>query len=256
MKQLKEEFLEFLLFGLKVLKDYILDKIGYILLKKALGNEFASQERLFTHPPNLKKKLTFYFDFSSPWSYLCSTQIDRVVKETNADIEYVPVLLGALFKEIRPNVPMISEAKKSYHFKDLNDWRLWWGVELKWPTKFPIRTVTPLSVSIVEPRTFHCLYKAAWVLDKNIGDENVLKKVLEESGFDSKNLLIKSQENWVKEKLKENTTRAINQGVCGVPSFQVDGGDVIWGQDRLDILMDLLCGWNFNSSTENSRSKM
>ena len=49
--------------------------------------------------PIMRQKLTFYYDFSSPWSYLASTQVERVAKECNADLEFVPFLLGALFKE-------------------------------------------------------------------------------------------------------------------------------------------------------------
>lgn len=79
--------------------------------------------------------------------------------------------------------------------------------------------------------------------NKNIGDTNVLTSVLSEAGFDAKTLLQKAEAAEVKETLRKNTQRAKDAGVCGVPSFQVNGGDVIWGQDRLDVVSDILCGW-------------
>jgi len=212
-----------------------------------LGNKNARQFRYFLTPPSQKQKFTFYYDFSSPWSYLGSTQIERVAKECNAEIEFVPILLGALFKEIgTPNVPLftLSEAKRAYNSQDLQDWAKWWNVQVRFPTVFPIRTVLPLRVNIVEPKTFHLLYRATWIEDKNIGDKDVLFKLLSENGFNAQNLLQKADEESAKEQLKTNTSRAISNGVCGVPSFQIGNGDVIWGQDRLDILSDLLCGWN------------
>lgn len=77
--------------------------------------------------------------------------MERVARENNARIEYVPILLGALFKAIgTPNVPMlaISPAKREYMSKDLQDWCAWHGVEFNFPSVFPIRTVLPLRVAI------------------------------------------------------------------------------------------------------------
>jgi len=142
----------------------------------------------------------------------------------------------------------------------MQDWKSWWKVVLNWPTQFPIRTVTPLRVAIAEPRVISVLYKAAWALDKNIGDDAILKEVLNDAGFNGEGLLKKAQEDQIKNKLKENNNRALAEGVCGVPSFQIDGGDVIWGQDRMDVVSDLLCGWKCPPlqvvSTGTSKSKL
>jgi len=222
-----------------------------------LGNKDAKQFRKVPKIlPTRKSKpvLTFYYDFSSPWSYIASTQVERIAKEGDAVIEYVPILLGALFREIgTPNVPMLAtiEAKRNYNSADLQEWCKWWNIKLHWPSAFPIRTVNPLRVAIIEPRVIHILYKAAWVDDKNIGDDKVLEQVLNDNGFDGKGLLKKAGE--AKDQLIKNTTRANTVGCCGVPSFQVNHGEVLWGQDRMDVVLDLLCGWD--SSTP-PRSKM
>ena len=95
--------------------------------------------------------LTFYHDFASPWSYVASTQVERVARENGARVEYVPILLGALFKTIgTPNVPLLAmaPAKRTYLSKDLRDWCTWRGIDLNFPSAFPIRTVLPLRVAI------------------------------------------------------------------------------------------------------------
>jgi len=218
-------------------------------LELHLGNSKSQQPRFYFPSKNTSKKaiLTFYFDFSSPWSYICSTQVERIVKECNAQIEYVPILLGALFKEIgTPNVPMLAmiEPKRKYGQEDMTEWIDWWKIDFNFSSHFPLRTVLPLRVAIVEPKTIPLFYKAAWVDNKNIGEESVVKELLQNGGFDANTLLQKSQLESVKNKLKENTDKAIKAGACGVPSFQVNGGDLIWGQDHLDVVQDLLCGWN------------
>ena len=86
-----------------------------------------------------------------PHVFFAPTQVERVARENNARIEYVPILLGALFKAIgTPNVPMlaVSPAKREYMSKDLQDWCAWHGVEFNFPSVFPIRTVLPLRVAI------------------------------------------------------------------------------------------------------------
>jgi len=245
------------------------EKIGYssvadrlMLVEKALGNATAQPYRAVPRPPaNLKpsKRLTFYYDFASPWTYLAATQVERVAAECNATVEYVPILLGALFKQLGgPDLPMSAmiEPKRAYFLQDLQDWQHWWSLKLVWPSVFPIRTVLPLRVAIVEPRVIQPVFKAAWADNKNIGDQTVLEEVLRSAGFDTEKLIKAADAQPVKDQLRANTERLFRVGGCGAPSFQVDDGDIIWGQDRLDVVMDLLCGWPHNTIRGAASSKL
>ena len=58
------------------------------------------------------------------------------------------------------------------------------------------------------------------------------------------------------DQLKANTDRAFAAGVCGVPSYQVDDGEVIWGQDRLDVVADILCGWSSSAPASTSKARL
>eukprot|EP00118_Oscarella_pearsei_P012456 m.92105 g.92105 ORF g.92105 m.92105 type:complete len:433 (+) comp36712_c0_seq26:1978-3276(+) len=231
------------------------DRMHFV--EQALGNEKAEPLRL-AFPSDgdsskLKGHLTFYYDFSSPWSYLGSQKIEGFLKSLSpieVTVEWVPILVGALFKQIgTPVMPLLelSEAKRKYAAQDLQDWISDHGrIAFKMPSKFPIMSVSALRVAIVEQsdKLRNCLYKAAWVDDRNISDPDVLCQVLNESDFNGRDLLAKAQQSEIKEQLRANFARAVAAGVIGVPSFQVNRSpNVIWGQDRLNVVADLLCGW-------------
>lgn len=88
------------------------------------------------------------------------------------------------------------------------------------------------------------LVNAAWVDDIPIGNEDALLEVLCKSGFDGEELLKKSKSKEIKEKLFKNVEKAYKEGVFGVPSFRANGQEVIFGQDRLNVVSDQLCGWS------------
>jgi len=137
----------------------------------------------------------------------------------------------------------VSEAKRAYGAQDMLEWTQWWGIDFKFPSTFPLRTVLPLRVNILEPKTFHVFFQAAWVKNLNIGDPVVLVKILNEAGFNGEGLVKKAEGNEMKEKLKINTVRAKEEGLFGVPTFQINDKELVWGQDKLNLVEDMLCGW-------------
>jgi 2-hydroxychromene-2-carboxylate isomerase len=206
------------------------------LLEHALGG--AGSKPLPSTGKKRRKTLTFYHDFSSPFSYLATTQIGRMAEAAGVKLKLKPVLLGALFKAIgTPDVPLfaMSEAKREYMLQDLGDWAKWWGVDFRFPEQFPLRTVAALRVALQDPSTTPHIYRAAWVQGKNIGDDDVLIGVLDAAGFDGVALLAGTQEQAIKQALRDNTEAAITEGACGVPTFTM-GKQLWWGQDRLSLV--------------------
>ena len=190
--------------------------------------------------------LVMFHDFSSPFSYLASTQVERIARETGANLTFAPFLLGALFKEIgTPLVPMdaMNPAKRAYYESDLKHMAGWWGVPFRWSSHFPLRTVAALRVAIQEPATTTAIYRAAWAEDRDIADAVVLRGVLDDAGFDGAALLEGTQDRDVKDTLRANTAWARRAGACGAPTFLVDGEVLFWGEDRLDMVADALRGW-------------
>ncbi|CAG8495879.1 3223_t:CDS:2 [Paraglomus occultum] len=219
--------------------------------------------RRVNKPVNGKRTLRFWFDFASPYSYLAYIQLKRVVQEAGpgVEIEYRPIILGALLTHLKTDPPLVrsNETERRYFFKDILDWLELWNIVRKqsdpsseqytfqWAKQFPIRTITALRIFLLEPKTIDCIFKACWANNIPIGEsQEILASVLNEAGFDGEALIQATQANVnnVKNKLQENYELAIESGVCGVPAFQVDQGELVWGNDRIDVVQDLLSGWN------------
>lgn len=196
------------------------------------------------------KELLFFFDFSSPFAYLGSTQIEAVAARHGAVVRYRPFLLGGLFKAIgTPEVPFaVMPAPKQRHaYADMHRWADHLGVPFRFPSRFPMITLKPLRMVLAlddERRAalVHPLFRAYWAEDRDIADDAVLGEVAAAAGFDAAALVASTRDAAVKEKLRAATDEAKNVGVCGAPSFLV--GDLLfWGQDRLGFVERALDGW-------------
>lgn len=210
------------------------------LVEQALGGSPIIEPQI--NHKSTGTKISFFHDFSSPFSYLASTQIDRIAQERGAQVEWKPILLGALFKSIdTPNVPLfaMSQAKQAYMLRDLHDWAQWWGVDFSFPNTFPIRTVLALRVAIIEPTVTPHLYRAVWVDGQDIGDPETLRSILDAAGFNGDELIAHTQDSDIKTALRDNTTQAEQVGACGVPTASV-GNTLFWGQDRLHRMAEAL----------------
>lgn len=188
----------------------------------------------------------WFHDFASPFSYLASTQIQRLTAGLGIAPTVSPILLGALFREIgTPMIPLHSfpEAQRAWALRDMAAWARWWGVPLRFPSTFPLRTVAALRVSLLAPGATAAIYQAAWVDDRDIGDPIVLRGVLDDAGLDGAELLEQASDPRIKQQLRDNTERARALGICGVPSFRIDDDALVWGQDRLDHVVRLVGGW-------------
>ncbi len=217
------------------------------LVEAALGLEVAKPGARQTPGATLH----FFHDFSSPFSYLASTQVERVAREAGAALRLRPILLGALFREIgTPDVPLFSfnTVKQAYYLRDLTDWADHWEVPFRFPDVFPFRTVLPLRLALAVPDLTSILYRAAWVEGRDIGDPLVLEALLNEQLLPGAALVKRAQtEDALKATLRENTAEAIAWGACGAPTFAVvtDGQRplLFWGQDRLGQVTEALHGW-------------
>jgi 2-hydroxychromene-2-carboxylate isomerase len=196
------------------------------------------------------KHVDFYFDFSSPFAYLGSTQIEAVAARHGAVVRYRPFLLGGLFKAIGTNdVPIAAapEAKRRHYLLDMARWADHYGVPLGFPRRFPMNTVKPLRMVLALPeaersRLIAPVFSAYWACDRDISDDAVLGDLAAAAGLDAPALLAATRDEQIKAALKTATDAAVQIGVCGAPSFVV--GDLLfWGQDRLLFVEKALDGW-------------
>ena len=215
------------------------DRIHF--LEKALGGPqcFSPQPA----KPIGSDALHWYFDFSSPFGYLSSLRVRDIAAAAGVRLVPKPFLLGALFKDIgTPMIPMATfpPPKVRYLARDLKRWADWWGGPFEFTKTFPLRTVLPLRVALLEPAAIQPLYKAAWADNQDIGQAQVVHDVLAQTGLDADALIAGTKAPAIKQQLKDNTAEARALGVPGVPTFGLPDGQIIWGQDRMDVVASLL----------------
>ncbi|HJL15980.1 MAG TPA: 2-hydroxychromene-2-carboxylate isomerase [Sandaracinaceae bacterium LLY-WYZ-13_1] len=194
------------------------------------------------------KTVDCYFDYSSPFAYLGTTQVERVAREAGGRVRWKPFLLGALFKRVgTPIVPIqtFPTAKRRHQSLDLYRWADVWGVPFAWPSGFPLRTVDALRLTLLAPAAgrsalIHRIMRAAWVDDEDVADRAVLARCAVDADLDPA-LVERVGDPETKARLRAATDEALEAGCPGAPCFVVDG-HLYWGQDRLDFVRRALSG--------------
>ncbi len=187
------------------------------------------------------KTIEFLFDVGSPTTYLAHRRIPDLIARTGAEVVYVPVLLGGIFKATGNASPVTVPAKGVYMGADMARFAKKFGVSLNMNPYFPINTITMMRMAaglVGEdpfPMLVDTLFDAMWKGRKNMGDPEVLASVLAGAGFDPAALLAIAESAEAKDRLKTNTETAVARGAFGAPTFFV-GDEMFFGQDRLDFV--------------------
>ena len=189
----------------------------------------------------MPKPIEFHFDFSSPYSYLASEQIEPIAARYGRTVEYKPVLLGAVFKT-SGGAPLTEQygPKASYAKRDFERSARYAGVPYRQPSRFPIGSVAAKRAVIwlqqhhpeLVARFVHAVYRAFFVDDRDISDAAVVGDIAREVGIDPARLAAGVQQQEIKDRLKAQVDQAIQIGIFGAPTIIVDG-EVFWGNDRL-----------------------
>lgn len=189
----------------------------------------------------MNKQVEFYFDVGSPASYLAWTQIAQLAERHGAEVVYQPMLLGGVFKATGNASPASVPAKGRYTRIDFERFARRYEVPFAQNPFFPINTMQLMrgAVALLDGDQFQpyvdAVFRAIWVEGQNMGDPDVVARVLGGQGFDVAGLLQQVNDPAVKERLRQITERAIERGVFGAPTFFV-GDEMFFGQDRLDFV--------------------
>jgi 2-hydroxychromene-2-carboxylate isomerase len=195
------------------------------------------------------KTIEFLFDFGSPTTYLAHTQLPRIAAETGARIDYVPMLLGGVFKATGNQSPVMVPAKGRWMGGDLARFARRYRVPFTFNPHFPINTLTlmrgAVGLEMRQPDRFiayvDAMFRAMWVEPVNLGDASVLAATWSAAGFDAAALQALASDAAVKAKLIANTEAAVARGVFGAPTCFV-GSEMFFGQDRLDFVREAVSG--------------
>ncbi len=195
-------------------------------------------------------KLEFFFDSSSPWTYLAFSRIEDVAAAANAGIVWRPILVGGVFNAVNAAVyeqranPVPAKAK--YHIKDLMDWAVHYGLTIKWPTVFPVRAVEAMRGALVAldqgklAAFARATFEAYWGEDKDISQRDVLEAIANDVGLDAATFRDQIKSDRIKAQLKANTGELIARGGFGSPTMFVNGDDMYFGNDRLELVQAAL----------------
>jgi 2-hydroxychromene-2-carboxylate isomerase len=185
----------------------------------------------------------FLFDFGSPNAYLSHKVIPSIEARTGATFEYVPILLGGLFKLGNNRSPAEAFAgipnKRAYDKLEMRRFVARHGLgSFRANPFFPVNTLKIMR-GAVAAQELQCLapyvravFAAMWEEACNMDDVGEIETVLKAGGLDVAALLAKSQEPEVKARLIANTQQAHDRGAFGSPTFFV-GDEIFFGKDRL-----------------------
>lgn len=190
--------------------------------------------------------IEFFFDCSSPWTYLAFHNIQPLAAELNEPIHWRPVLVGGIFNSVNPSVYAMREnpvpAKKAYMLKDLQDWTRAANLKIVMPPKvFPVNSVKAMRACIwlesqVKLVPFaRAVFEAYWSQEEDISQDAVLKSICEQTGVNWDDCLAGIAQPAIKEQLKLNTEEVIRRGGFGSPTIYLDD-EMYFGNDRLPLV--------------------
>ena len=198
----------------------------------------------------MKPAIDFYFDFSSPYSYIASEWIEAVAARHGRAVHWHAILLGATFQAAELKSPVAHPIKREYSIRDFARSARFAGLPMQLPAKFPIPTQNAARIfwwlhDTQSPERAvawaHAGLRAYFTRTVDLSDVPALDALAAESGLDAAAARVAYTDPLWKERLKRENDAAIAAGVFGAPFFIVDG-EPFWGNDRRGQIEQWLSG--------------
>lgn len=189
----------------------------------------------------MKRKLEFFYDYVSLYSYLANSQLASI----DAEVVYRPMFLGAVLKATGNQPPATLPAKGAYLFKDVARWVQRYRIPYKMNPEFPQNTVNALRLALVAQENgvfesvHQALFDAMWVHERNLSDAAVLAEIAAGAGLPVDKTVSEVGSDRIKDRLRENTDEAIRRGAFGAPTMFV-GDEMFFGNDRFEFVTQAL----------------
>ncbi|WP_420995636.1 2-hydroxychromene-2-carboxylate isomerase [Cupriavidus sp. 30B13] len=188
-------------------------------------------------------KVQFLFDFGSPNAYLSHKVIPAIEDRTGVQFEYVPILLGGLFRLTGNRSPAEAfggiKNKPEYDLLEMRRFIRRHGIAgFRRNPHFPVNTLQIMRGAVAAQRDgFFAKYvdevfADMWERERKMDEPDVIKAALDAAGLDGAHLLARILDADVKAQLLANTQDAFERGAFGSPTFFVDG-EIYFGKDRL-----------------------
>jgi 2-hydroxychromene-2-carboxylate isomerase len=203
--------------------------------------------------PESTSPLDFYFDFSSPYSYLMSEKIDELAARFGRQVRWHPILLGIVFKA-NGSAPLTlqSPPKAAYSLHDFARSARFMGIPYRHPTQFPLATQNAARAYYwlhgqdcgLARRFAHAVFRALFVDNRDVSTPETVLEIGAKIGVDRNRLETALQSPEMKERLKQEVDAALALGVFGAPYVVVDG-EPFFGADRLPQIEQWLASGGF-----------
>ena len=199
----------------------------------------------------MSRKLEYFFDCSSPWTYLSFSGILELRKNKEFEIIWKPILVGGIFNSTNPSV---YESRKNpvkekleYSQKDMADWAAERNIQFNWPKIFPINSVKSMRGSFyfldknqnIE-EYLEKVFKAYWTEGKDISSNDCLKDIVTSLSASADDFIEFIDLPETKKRLVDNTQELMDRNGFGSPTFFLDTEDMYFGNDRIQLIKNKL----------------
>lgn len=189
----------------------------------------------------------FFYDLSSPWTYVAFNNVQPILKETGAEVTWRPFLVGGVFNAVNPAVyearsqPM--DPKIVHNYRWLHEWARLAELPLTFPTEHhPVKSVLAMRACCALEnhqsnlkRFSQAAFDAYFARGENIDDPAVLSAIATGCGLDGDALIAETAEQAIKDQLRANTEEAIARGAYGSPTMLIDES-LYFGNDQLPLV--------------------
>ena len=188
----------------------------------------------------MTKKIDFYFDFISPYTYLAHKKIQSLKK--NIKINYKPILLGGLHNLEGITAPAFIKPKLKNMINDCTLIAKKNKFEFVWNSKFPLNTISMMRGylyinSNIRNLYINIMFDSYWKNNLDISNEQILINLLDMCGIKKDNFFHGIKDQKIKDELKIVTKEAHDKGIFGAPTFVINN-KIFWGQDRFEYALE------------------
>lgn len=191
--------------------------------------------------------VTFWYEFSSPYSFLAAERIGGIARERGVGVSWKPFLLGAIFKEQGPTPNLRSPQRAAYMWRDCQRWCDRLGLPFTVPDPFPQNGIFASRVALAvpddeRPAFSTAVFRAFFCAGQRLDDEGVVTDALRQTEIDLETAVSAARTDLVKHALRKQTEEAQARGIFGAPMLETADGELFWGNDRIEEALDWALG--------------
>ena len=199
----------------------------------------------------MARQLEFYFDCSSPWTYLAFHAVQPLAVELGADIAWKPILVGGVFNAVNRSFyaerDNLEPSKRKYLLKDIADWARKAGIKIHFPpAAFPVNSVKAMRGCLLleaEGKLVpfaRAAFETYFGENRDVSQDTVLAGVCQRIGVDPQFFFTGIARQEIKDRLRANTEELAQRGGFGSPTMFVENNDMYFGNDRLVLVRDAI----------------